>query len=81
MTGHTMKPEPSKRVEGCAESLPGVCMSDRAHYAQPRFWDKIILGRPLSDEAIARYQRAGKYGRAVLKAPGDTALGQIVWSA
>ena len=78
MTDTKMKPEP--RVEGCAESLPGVCMSDRAHYSIPRFWDKTILGRPLSDATIARYQRAGRYGRQ-FKAPGNTPLGRLVYCA
>jgi hypothetical protein len=72
-----MKPE--ARVEGCAESLPGVCMNDRAHYSIPRFWDKTMLGRPLTDATIARYMRQGRYGRCRLRLQ-ETRFG-LVYSA
>jgi hypothetical protein len=50
------------RVNGCREGVPGVCMDPYAHYAQPRIWDKLVAARPLTDVAIARYQRQGRYG-------------------
>jgi hypothetical protein len=56
------------RVEGCRESVPGVWMDPHAHYAQPRFWDKLIAGRPLTDVAITSYLRQGRYGRAQIRA-------------
>jgi hypothetical protein len=63
------------RVEGCAESLPAVCMDEHALYAQPR-WFKIIVTRPLTDAAIERYRRRGWYGRAQIKTPG----GRLVYA-
>ena len=62
-----MKAEPP--IPGCVESVPDISMDINAHYSIPRFWDKVVLGRPLTDAAIARYMRQGRYGRAQLKAP------------
>jgi hypothetical protein len=50
-------------------------------YAQVGWWDRLFVRRPLTDPAISRYQRAGRYGRAGLKAPGGPSLGRLVWSA
>jgi hypothetical protein len=74
-----LKPTPP-RVEGCAESLPGISMSVDAHYSIPRWWEKLPLGRVLTDRRIAFYQRRGRYGRQ-LKVPGNTPLGRLVYSA
>ena len=76
-----MNPPTPARVEGCREDVPTVSMNPDAHYSLPRYWDKTILGRPLTDAAIERYRRRGWYGRAVLKAPGCAPLGRLVWSA
>jgi hypothetical protein len=56
-------------------------MDPDAHYSIPRFWEKVALGRPLSDATIARYQRRGWYARGQFKAPGGTPLSKVVWSA
>jgi len=53
-----MKPEP--RVEGCFEDTPHVSMDRFANYVQPR-WDSISVTSPLTDAAIRRYQRRGRY--------------------
>jgi hypothetical protein len=74
-----LKTEP--RIPGCVESLPGVCMDPEVGYAQVGWWERLFVRRPLTDAAISRYQRAGRYGRAVLKATGVAALGRLVWSA
>jgi hypothetical protein len=47
-------------VEGCREDVPDICMNNRAQHAQPRFWDKIILGRPLPE---ARAWPVGAHAR------------------
>jgi hypothetical protein len=54
-------------------------MDPDAHYAQPRFWDRLVAGRPLTDAAIARYQRQGRYRerRAVWQQSGN----RLVYSA
>jgi hypothetical protein len=39
------------------ERVPTVSMNPDAHYARSRWWDRIMAGRPLTDAAIARYQR------------------------
>jgi hypothetical protein len=54
-----MKPE--ARVEGCLEDTPRVAMSEDALYSIPRFWEKAILGRRLSNAAISRYEQLGSY--------------------
>jgi hypothetical protein len=42
------------RVEGCIESLPGVCMDPEVGYAQVGWWDRLVVRRPLTDAAISR---------------------------
>jgi hypothetical protein len=58
------RPEIPGRLAGCREGVSGVCMDPHAHYAQPRFWDKLIAARPLTDAAIARYALQGRYHQA-----------------
>jgi hypothetical protein len=67
------------RVEGCREEVPAISMDPDAHYSIPRFWEKVALGRPLSDARIAAYIRAGRYGRT-LRLP-ERFGGKLVWSA
>ena len=74
-----MKTEP--RIPGCYEDLPRVCMDVNAHFARARFWDKVILGRALSDLRIEFYMRQGRYARGQFKAPGNTPLNRLIWSA
>jgi hypothetical protein len=69
------------RIKGCREEVPTISMDPDAHYSIPRFWEKVALGRPLSDATIARYQRRGWYARGQFKAPGGTPLSKVVWSA
>jgi len=73
-----MNPTPP-RVEGCRESLPGISMDVNAHYSIPRFYDKIILGRVLTDAAVERYRRRGRYRarRVVWQQSGN----RLVYSA
>jgi hypothetical protein len=72
-----MKPEP--RVEGCFEDVPRVSMSRDAHYIVPH-WETFTATRVLTDAAIERYQRQGRYGRGLLRTPGGAPLGRVVWS-
>jgi hypothetical protein len=60
------------------ERVPGVCMDPRVFYAAPRWYGRPTT-RPLSDRAIVRYQRAGRYNRPPRLR--DTAQGRLVWSA
>jgi hypothetical protein len=75
-----MNPTPPK-VEGVYEDVPRICMDPDVHYAQPRWYYKLIQSRPLSDAAITRYMRQGRYARGQFKAPGGAPLGRLVWSA
>jgi hypothetical protein len=59
------------------EGLPGVCMDRHVHYACFE-WDFGLIRGPLSDRAIARYLRQGRYRREALrKHPSG---GNLVWT-
>jgi hypothetical protein len=68
------------RVEGCRESVPGVCMARDAHYTRPN-WERLPALQRLTDQRIAFYQQRGRYQRRELRlrhAPGGN---RLVYSA
>ena len=83
MITHNTSRKAFPKPEG--QNAPFVNKPDRhgmdldAHYAQPRFWDKTVVGRPLTDAAIARYERQGRYGRSHLRIP-DSSHGRLIYS-
>jgi hypothetical protein len=83
MITHNTSRKAFPKPEG--QNAPFVNKPDRhgmdldAHYAQPRFWDKTVVGRPLTDRRIAFYERQGRYRerRAVWQQNGN----RLVYSA
>ena len=68
-----------KPSEAIIEAVPTVSMDPDAHFAQPRFWEKTILGRPLTNAVIARYQRQDRYRKR--RAQWQQSGNRLVYSA